>query len=67
MRNAKQYGTPEEMVTKEALMQVDFSRASGEEMARLLTSWATEDEEEMEDALHSLPRKDGKADGHDSL
>ncbi len=55
------------MVTKEALMQVDFSRASGEEMARLLTSWATEDEEEMEDALHSLPRKDGKADGHDSL
>ena len=24
-------------------------------------------EEEMEDALHSLPRKDGKADGHDSL
>lgn len=59
--------TTKETAEKEALMQVDFSRASGEEMARLLTSWATEDEEEMEDALHSLPRKDGKADGHDSL
>lgn len=46
---------------------VDFSKATGEDMARLLTSWATEDEEEMEDALHNLPRKDGKVNGPDSL
>ena len=47
-------------------MQVDFSRASGED-TRLALLGSAEDEEEMEDALHSLPRKDGKADGHDSL
>ena len=32
-----------------------------------MTSWATEDEEEMEDVLHNLPRKDGKVNGPDSL
>ena len=67
MRDTEKNGTPDETETKEALMQVDFSRATGEEMANLLTSWATEDEEEMEDALHNLPRKDGKENGPDSL
>lgn len=67
MEETKQYGTPGETAEKEAIMQVDFSKATGEDMARLLTSWATEDEEEMEDALHNLPRKDGKVNGPDSL
>lgn len=67
MEETKQYGTPEETAAKEAMLKMDFSRASGEEMANLLISWATEDEEEMEDALHNLPRKDGKVNGPDSL
>ena len=67
MEETKQYGTPEETAEKEAIMKVDFSKATGDEMAALLTSWTTEDEEEMEDALHNLPRKDGKTDGPDSL
>ena len=67
MEETKLYGTPEETAEKEAIMQVDFSKATGEDMARLLTSWATEDEEEIEDALHNLPRKDGKVNGPDSL
>ena len=48
MEETKLYGTPEETAEKEAIMQVDFSKATGEDMARLLTLWATEDEEEME-------------------
>ena len=67
MEETKLYGTPEETAEKEAIMQVDFSKATGEDMARLLTSWATEDEEEIEDALHNLPRKDGKVNGPDSV
>ena len=67
MEETKLYGTPEETAEKEAIMQVDFSKATGEDMARLLTSWATEVEEEIEDALHNLPRKDGKVNGPDSL
>ena len=65
MEETKLYGTPEETAEKEAIMQVDFAKATGEDMARLLTSWATEDE--IEDALHNLPRKDGKVNGPDSL
>ena len=49
MEETKLYGTPEETAEKEAIMQVDFSKATGEDMARLLTSWATEDEEEIEE------------------
>ena len=67
MEETKQYETPEETAEKEAIMQVDFSKATGEEMANLLTSWATEDEEEMKVALHNLPRKNGKVNGPDRL
>jgi hypothetical protein len=57
MRDAEKYGTPEEMAAKEAILKMDFSKATGEDMARLFASWTTEDEEEMEDALHNMPKK----------
>ena len=47
------------------LLLADFSEATGDEMANLLTSWATEDEEEIEHALDKLPRKDRKGDNPD--
>ena len=61
MQDAEKYGTPEEMAAKEAILKMDFSKATGEDMARLFSSWTTEDEEEMEEALHNMPKKDGQS------
>lgn len=67
-KRAERYGTPEEMAAKEAILKMDFSKASGEEMANLFFSWATEDgETEMEDALRNLPRKGRTAGSPGSL
>lgn len=65
MKDEEKNGTPEEMQPKMRLLLADFSEATGDEMANLLTSWATEDEEEIEHALDKLPRKDRKGDNPD--
>ena len=46
---------------------VILSAVQPETVANRLNDRDEEDEEEIEDALHNLPRKDGKVNGPDSL
>ena len=59
MEETKLYGTLEETAEKEAIRAGGLLQSNREDGAPVV-SWATEDEEEVEDALHNLPRKDGK-------